>query len=104
MDRISLVKNEYFTVDQSEKLKWFDYSKFDLAIAKTLNCKVFVETRKYRILSQLEIGDLTQRLTTNPNETNIHIVGMGSMTPQVIRKIETLKFWNIYADVTNTFG
>jgi hypothetical protein len=54
-----------------------------LAIATALDCKIFVEARKYRILNQLENNDLARRLTTNPNETNVHVVGMGSVTPPV---------------------
>jgi len=54
-----------------------------LAIATALDCKIFVETRKYRVLNQLENDDLSRRLTTNPNETNVHVVGMGSVTPPV---------------------
>ncbi|CAF0917142.1 unnamed protein product [Rotaria sordida] len=55
------------------------------AIAKALDCKIFVETRKFRILNQLENTDLSQRLTTNPNETNVHVVGMGSITQSMLQ-------------------
>ena len=48
-----------------------------------MDCKIFVEQRKYRVLNLLENDDLSQHLTTNPNETNVHIVGMGSMNPPV---------------------
>jgi hypothetical protein len=54
-----------------------------LAIAKALDCKIFVEARKLRILNQIEDDDLSRRLTTNPNDTNVHIVGMGSVNPPV---------------------
>jgi hypothetical protein len=53
---------------------------FHLAIATALDCKIFVEARKYRVLNQLENDDLSRRLTTNPHETNVHVVGMGSVT------------------------
>ena len=53
------------------------------AIAKALDCKIFVEARKLRILNQIEDVDLSRRLTTNPNDTNVHIVGMGSVNPPV---------------------
>ncbi|CAF2337398.1 unnamed protein product [Rotaria sp. Silwood2] len=55
------------------------------AIAKALDCKIFVETRKFRILNQLENTDLSKRLTTNPDETNVHIVGMGSITQPMLQ-------------------
>ncbi len=48
-----------------------------------LDCKIYVEARKFRVLNQLENWDLSRRLTTNPNETNVHIVGMGSVTRPV---------------------
>ena len=54
-----------------------------LAIAKALDCKIFVEARKLRILNQIEDVDLSRRLTTNPNDTNVHIVGMGSVNAPV---------------------
>ncbi|CAF5094298.1 unnamed protein product, partial [Rotaria sp. Silwood1] len=53
------------------------------AIAKALDCKIFVETRKFRILNQLENTDLSTRLTTNADETNVHVVGMGSISQPV---------------------
>lgn len=78
---------------------------FDLAIASALDCKIFVEPRKYRVLSQLENNDLLRRLTSNPNETNLHIVGMGSVTPpvrsQVLKRI--LFILSAIEDVANAF-
>jgi hypothetical protein len=56
---------------------------FRLAIASALDCKIFVDARKHRVLRQLENDDLSRRLTTNPNETNVHVVGMGSVTQPV---------------------
>ncbi len=76
-----------------------------LAIASALDCKIFVEARKYRILNQLENDDLSRRLTTNPNETNVHVVGMGSVT-QPVSSEETRRisfFVLIIKDVTNSF-
>ncbi|CAF3345622.1 unnamed protein product [Rotaria sp. Silwood1] len=55
------------------------------AIAKALDCKIFVETRKFRILNQLENTDLSTRLTTNPDETNVHVVGMGSISQPMLQ-------------------
>jgi DNA cross-link repair 1A protein len=67
---------------------------FCLAIATALDCKIFVEARKYRVLSQLENNDLSRRLTTNPNETNVHVVGMGSVTQPV--SYETFFFFSYF--------
>lgn len=84
MVRTLLAKNEYFTVrDRAIGRSATSSDAFHLAIASTLDCKIFVEARKHRVLSQLENDDLSRRLTTNPNETNLHIVGMGSVTPPV---------------------
>ncbi|UJR33500.1 hypothetical protein I4U23_020945 [Adineta vaga] len=55
------------------------------AIAKALDCKIFVEARKFRILNQLDNDDLSKRLTTKPNETNVHVVGMGSVTSPMLQ-------------------
>ncbi|CAF0727805.1 unnamed protein product [Adineta ricciae] len=55
------------------------------AIAKALECKIFVEARKFRILNQLEDDDLSNRLTTKADETNVHVVGMGSVTPPMLQ-------------------
>ncbi|CAF0996744.1 unnamed protein product [Adineta steineri] len=55
------------------------------AIAKALDCKIFVEARKFRVLNQLENDDLSKRLTKNPHETNIHVVGMGSVTQPMLQ-------------------
>ncbi|CAF1942530.1 unnamed protein product [Rotaria magnacalcarata] len=55
------------------------------AIAKALDCKIFVETRKFRILNQLENDDLSKRLTKHPHETNVHVVGMGSITQPMLQ-------------------
>ena len=70
-----MVKNSYVLIGYSNVLY--------LAIASALDCKIFVEARKHRILSQLQNDDLSKRLTTNPNDTNLHVVGMGSVTPPV---------------------
>ena len=48
-----------------------------------LDCKIFVETRKFHLLNQLENSDLSKRLTTNPDETNFHVIDMSSITPSV---------------------
>ena len=66
-----------------------------LAIAKALDCKIFVEARKFRILNQLEDDDLSKRLTMKPDETNVHIVGMGSVTPPVHFHFshKTVSYW-----------
>ena len=78
---------------------------YNLAIASALDCKIFVEARKHRVLSQLENDDLSRRLTTNPNETNLHIVGMGSVNPPVssqeVKRIFFLLL--VIEDVTNPF-
>lgn len=86
MERISSEKNESFMVrivHHREKPDILYRILQRLAIAKALDCKIFVEQRKYRILNLLGNEDLSRRLTTNPNETNVHVVGMGSMTPPV---------------------
>ena len=73
-------------------------NRFYLAIATALDCKIFVEARKYRVLNQIENTDLSKRLTTNPDETNIHVVGMGSVTPPVknLIKIKIVFFLIFY--------
>ena len=75
-----------------------------LAIAKALDCKIFVEARKFRILNQLEDDDLSKRLTTKADETNLHIVGMGSITPPVHFLSLQNYFLLIVIDVANSFG
>jgi hypothetical protein len=67
----------------SEDLFIISTTEFCLAIAKALDCKIFVEARKYRVLNQLENSDLSRRLTTKPEETNVHVVGMGSVSQPV---------------------
>jgi len=77
---------------------------FCLAIATALDCKIFVEARKYRVLSQLENNDLSRRLTTNPNETNVHVVGMGSVTQPVSYEKFFFFFLFFIKDAKNSYG
>ena len=50
-----------------------------LSIAESLNCKIFVDPTKRKILEYLQDQTLSSLLTTDSQESNLHVVPMASM-------------------------
>jgi DNA cross-link repair 1A protein len=67
-----------------------------MAVAEHLNCKVYVDPRRYRILSQLQWSpEQKARLTTNPQDTCLWVVPLGHINMQRLhhyRSISTKQF------------
>ena len=55
--------------------------KVFVGIAEQLQCRVFVEERKKRVLDCLEDQNLSSKLTLDPAQARIHVLPMGSLTP-----------------------
>ncbi|KAG0333892.1 DNA break repair nuclease [Podila humilis] len=58
-----------------------------MALAKSLETKVFVQPAKRQILLCLEDSEITEMLTTNPREAQVHLMHMGSdMSPDNLQE------------------
>ncbi|ORY41962.1 DRMBL-domain-containing protein [Rhizoclosmatium globosum] len=55
-----------------------------MSLAKALNCKVFAETAKRRILSQLEDEELDSMITTNPLDAAVHVIKIGQLNKEFL--------------------
>ncbi|KAJ3285424.1 DNA cross-link repair 1A protein [Rhizoclosmatium sp. JEL0117] len=55
-----------------------------IGLAKALNCKVFAETAKRRILSQLEDEELDNMITTNPLDAAVHVIKIGQLNKEFL--------------------
>lgn len=56
-----------------------------IALAETLDCKVYVTKEKYRVLSCLESDKIASRvLCQHPVTASIHVVPMNKMNVEVI--------------------
>ncbi|KAI8800793.1 DNA repair metallo-beta-lactamase-domain-containing protein [Cladochytrium replicatum] len=53
-------------------------------IAKAIGGKIYVEPYKKRMLMCLDDIELSKLLTTNPNEADIHVVGMGKLNKEAL--------------------
>ncbi|KAJ3291013.1 DNA break repair nuclease, partial [Blyttiomyces sp. JEL0837] len=56
------------------------------AIAKALGTKVYVDSRKKRILLCLEDEELNEMITTNPREAGVHVMGLGTLNNDCLTK------------------
>nr|XP_054766324.1 DNA cross-link repair 1A protein-like [Lytechinus pictus] len=56
------------------------------AIAKALKCKVFVESKKYKVLECLEDNDLMSLLTRDIQSSRLHVIAMNMFNHQKLKQ------------------
>lgn len=61
--------------------------KVVLAVAKLLDSKIYCSPRKRLVFQCLQWDELQSRLTTNPKEAQVHVVGMGDLDVDSISAI-----------------
>ncbi|XP_041476365.1 uncharacterized protein LOC121424687 isoform X2 [Lytechinus variegatus] len=59
------------------------------AIAEALKCKVFVESRKYKVLECLEDNDLMSLLTRDIQSSRLHVIAMNMFNHQGYHTVST---------------